>query len=402
MNSYSRLRGGMVLAVLLAATLSLQAADSQPDRITHANYKQAFHFNGDFIGKFVYSTSVLPQWIGKTDAFWYSYRTSHGTNYWRVDPKSATKTPLFDHAKLATQLAELTHKPIDPIQLPLTRVSLNEEGTKLKFVVDELQYEWDLSVEKLTKLGKAPPAPRVPGVAGALGFRRIDDQQQQQQQRGRLGRLSRDGLPGSAGDPRDPRVYSPDRGAYLFVRGHNLYLMVGKERRGERVILPLGPPNVGVLTGQLWMLSGGASRLREVNAVQLTTDATVDYSFGSTSVFGSGMDDGQTGRPQVEWARDSKTFYATRTDSRGVQELFLVNPLSMPRPTLEKYKYPMPGEDAARRMELFVGDRAAKNSFASNRNGKTSPTRTSTGAKPPRSCASCAATGFNATSSSAR
>ncbi len=363
MNSYSRLRGGTVLAVLLAATFSLQAADSQPDRITHANYKQAFHFNGDFIGQFVYSTSVVPQWIGKTDAFWYSYRTSRGTNYWRVDPKSATKTPLFDRVKLATQLAELTHKPIDPIQLPLTRVTLNEEGTKLKFVVDELQYEWDLSVEKLTKLGKAPPAPRVPGAAGARGFRRIDDQQQQQQQqRDRLQRFGRGGggMAGSGGDSRDPRVYSPDRGAYLFVRDHNLYLMEGKEKRGERVMLPLGPPNVGVLTSQLWMLSGGASRLREVNAVQLSTDGAVDYSFGSTSVFGAGMDDGQTGRPQVEWARDSKTFFTTRTDSRGVQELFLVNPLTMPRPTLEKYKYPMPGEDSARRMELFVGDRSAK------------------------------------------
>jgi dipeptidyl aminopeptidase/acylaminoacyl peptidase len=361
MNSFSRLRRGIVLAVLIAATFSVRAADSQSERITYANYKQAFHFNSEFIGQFVYSTSVAPQWIGKTDAFWYSYRTSRGTDYWRVDPKSATKSPLFDRAKLATQLAELTHKPIDPVQLPLTRASLNEEGTKLKFVVEELQYEWDLPAEKLTKLGKAPPAPRGLGEADARGFRRIDDQQQQQQQRDRLRRLGRGGgLAGSGGDSRDPQVYSPDRGAYLFVRDHNLYLLEGKERPREKVMLPLAPPNVAVLTSQLWMLSGGRSRLREVNAIQLSTDGTVDYSFGSTSVFGSGMDDGQTGRPRVEWARDSKTFYATRTDSRGVQELFLVNPLTMPRPTLEKYKYPMPGEDAARRMELFVGDRAGK------------------------------------------
>ena len=356
MNSSSRLRLGIVLTVLLAASLA-RAADTQPGQVTHANYKQAFHFNSDFIGQFVYSTGVAPQWIGKTDAFWYSYRTNRGTDYWRVDPKSATKTPLFDRAKLATQLAELTHTPIDPIQLPLTRASLNEEGTKLKFVVGELQYEWDLSAEKLTKLGKAPP-PRVLGEAGARGFRRTDGQQQQRDRLQRFGRGN--GLPGSAGDPRDPRVYSPDRSAYLFVRDHNLYLLEGKEKPAQRVMLPLGPTNVAVLASQLWMLSGGASRLREVNAVQLTTDGVVDYSFGSTSVFGSGMDDGQTGRPRVEWARDSKTFYATRTDSRGVQELYLVNPLTTPRPTLEKYKYPMPGEAAARRMELFVGNRTAK------------------------------------------
>ncbi|HEY7328654.1 MAG TPA: DPP IV N-terminal domain-containing protein [Gemmataceae bacterium] len=361
MKAHSPLRCGVVLAVLLAASFSAGAADSQPDRVTHANYKQAFHFSSDFLGQFVYSTSVAPQWIGKTDGFWYSYRTSHGTDYWRVNPSSATKTPLFDRAKLATQLAELTHMPIDPIQLPLTRESLNDEGTKLRFVVGELQYEWDLSAEKLTKLGKAPTGPRAFGEGGGRGFRRLDEQQLQQLQRGRQGRFGRGGgPPGSGNDSRDPRVYSPDRGAYLFVRNHNLYLLEGKEKPAEKVILPLGPPNVASVASYVWILSGGASRLREVNAVQLTTNGLLDYSFGSTSVFGSGMDDGQDGRPRVEWARDSKTFYATRTDSRGVQDLFLVNPLTMPRPTLEKYKYPMPGEDAARRMELFVGDRTAK------------------------------------------
>jgi dipeptidyl-peptidase-4 len=161
MNPSSRLRSGVVFVILLAASFSAQAADSPPDRTSHANYKQAFHFNGDYIGQFVYSTSVAPQWIGKTDAFWYSYRTSRGTDYWRVDPKSATKTPLFDRVKLATQLSELTHMPIDPIQLPLTRTSLNEEGTKLKFVVGELQYEWDLSAEKLTKTFTTTAGPSV-------------------------------------------------------------------------------------------------------------------------------------------------------------------------------------------------------------------------------------------------
>src|SRR5262249_19701514 len=161
----------------------------------------------------------------------------------------------------------------------------------------------------------------------------------------------------------DPRVFAPDRGAYLFVRDHNLYLLEGKENPLENVPFCFGAAGWPLLTGQLWVASGGPTRLREVHATQLTTDGTVDYSFAATAVFGSGMDDGQTGRPRVEWARDSKTFYATRTDSRGVQELFLVNSLAMPRPTLEKYKYPMPGENAARHMELFVGDRGGKKLF---------------------------------------
>jgi dipeptidyl aminopeptidase/acylaminoacyl peptidase len=71
------------------------------------------------------------------------------------------------------------------------------------------------------------------------------------------------------------------------------------------------------------------------------------------ATFGSGMDDA-IGPPQAEWSSDSKAVYATRIDARGVQDLFLINSLATPRPTLEKYKYPMPGEDAIRKTELYV------------------------------------------------
>src|SRR5262249_30210417 len=133
----------------------------------------------------------------------------------------------------------------------------------------------------------------------------------------------------------------------------------GKDEPLQNVMLPPVTPNLGLLTGQLWLMSGRAARLREVNAIQLSTDSAEDYSFGRMSVFGAGMDDG-VGPPTAAWASDSKTFYARRVDVRGVQELFLVNSLATPRPTLEKYRYPMPGEEAVRKEELFVGDRAGK------------------------------------------
>ena len=49
-----------------------------------------------------------------------------------------------------------------------------------------------------------------------------------------------------------------------------------------------------------------------------------------------------------------------RVDSRGVGELFLINSLASPRPTLEKYKYGMPGEENIRKTELWVYERDAK------------------------------------------
>jgi hypothetical protein len=43
--------------------------------------------------EFIYDTAVTPNWIGKTDSFWYAYRTSKGKTWWRVDPDQATKVP---------------------------------------------------------------------------------------------------------------------------------------------------------------------------------------------------------------------------------------------------------------------------------------------------------------------
>src|SRR5207302_9037963 len=82
--------------------------------------------------------------------------------WYRVNPQVTVKEPLFDRVKLGAQLSELARKPFDPLLLPLTRVSIDDEGTKLKFVTDDQQFEYDLKAEKLAKLGKAPALPAGP------------------------------------------------------------------------------------------------------------------------------------------------------------------------------------------------------------------------------------------------
>lgn len=68
-------------------------------------------------------------------------------------------------------------------------------------------------------------------------------------------------------------------------------------------------------------------------------------------------------RPRASWAPDSSAFYITRRDSRGVEELFLVNSLTEPRPSLETYDYPLPGEEHVGYSELHVFDRERKQLF---------------------------------------
>jgi dipeptidyl aminopeptidase/acylaminoacyl peptidase len=386
MSSHPTWGGRLLFAAGLLTILAGGSvwADNQP--VHGANYPLVTKFSNSNLRQFVYDSAVTPHWIGKTDSFWYSYRTSGGTKFYRVNPKTSAREPLFDQSKVAAQLSEMVQKPLEALELPISRGSMNDEGTKFKFVTEDMQYEYDLPTEKLTKLGKAPPqqaGPFGPG-GGRRGFggRRGDQQQQQtqqqqqnvqqqqlvqqdqqqiqqqqqnvqqqtqqqqngqqqtQQQNGQRnqvqqqgqrgqngtrgdgqGRGGRRGQAGGAGQPGDGyRAYSPDRKYLVYAQKHNLYL---------------------------------AAAGKEKEAVQLTKDGVEDYSFGG------GNTDAKA-RPFVSWSPDSKAFYIRRQDSRNVKELYLVSSLATPRPTLEKYKYPMPGEEAIRRSELYTCNPADK------------------------------------------
>jgi dipeptidyl aminopeptidase/acylaminoacyl peptidase len=56
------------------------------------------------------------------------------------------------------------------------------------------------------------------------------------------------------------------------------------------------------------------------------------------------------------WSEDSKHFALVRTDNRKVKDLWVINSIADPRPTLETYKYWMPGEKDAPIEYLYVGD----------------------------------------------
>jgi len=347
----------VLLAMLaLAAACRLQAGEP---RATGANFKLAYKYSPEFLKKFVYSTSVAPNWIGKTDSFWYEYRTSRGTQFYRVNPQQATREPLFDNARLATLLSEMTRKPLDPVLLPLANVSVNDDGNKMKFVTEGFQYEYDLRADNLVKLGKAPATP--PGDnAKQKGFGKkgkgsyddgqddmtqqddLEDQQtgvdQQEDEAQQKGKKGKGGQPPGKG--KKDTGYSPDGKLYVFAKQHNLYLKVeGQE-----------------------------------DVIQLTTDGAEDYSFGAPGK-GKGKDDqikdeqlkdeqlkdsqtkgfqGKGGTGVITWSKDSKAFHVTRIDGRGVKELFLVNSIAQPRPTLVKYSYAMPGEEHVRHPELHV------------------------------------------------
>jgi dipeptidyl-peptidase 4 len=317
----------LALLILILA-LAVSGAAQRPNQ---ANWPLADRFSNDYMRLYVYSTSVTPGWINNTDNFWYAWRSAQGITFYHVDPKAKSKKPLFDHVKLAGQLSELSKKPYEHMQLPFNTVTFTEKGEAIRFVVENIRYEYDLKSETLRSLGRAPRPGQQEGQEGqGQGQRRGGPPQAAQQQR------------------QDFRNFSPDKKAYVYAQDHNLFYVEVVDGKDQ-------PP------------------------VQLTKDGERYYSFGSRGE-GQGQqqqqqqqrDDQQEQeeeqeqqqerqretrvRANVTWSKDSKRFFVTRSDSRNVADLFLVNSLSQPRPTLMTYKYSMPGEENVGQLELFAFD----------------------------------------------
>jgi dipeptidyl-peptidase-4 len=328
------LAGAVVaLALSSAAALGAQAptnaALQQPaqQRLNRANWQLANRFSQPALRSIVFSTGVQPHWLGESDSMWYNWRDHSGSRFYLVLPGTATKRPLFDHAKLAAQLSTVGRKPYDATSLPFQTLRFTRDHRRFRFTADSARYEWTLATETLTRLGPALPRDSVP------------PDEEREERGGRGGGGGGGGRFGGANA--DFRNFSPDSTLFVFARDHNLYMVeVGK-----------------------------------ADTVQLTTDGVKDYSYGfrdTTEVQQQRQDDdqeeGQGGgarsrdprvRANVIWAPDSKAFAFVRGDARKVTELYLVNVLAEPRPTLRSYRYAMPGEQNVVQQELWVWKRGA-------------------------------------------
>ena len=65
-------------------------------------------------------------------------------------------------------------------------------------------------------------------------------------------------------------------------------------------------------------------------------------------------------RVSGHWSSDSKKFVFQKTDSREIKDLWVINSIAKKRPTLETYKYHMPGEKEYYKREVLIFDIPSK------------------------------------------
>ncbi len=366
--------GAMAALVLIASTRAKPAADEtkaqsaaelkgQNTARVEPNYELEARFLPEEVSKLVFDVAVTPHWFTESDRFWYSYQTTDGTRYWVVDPVKRTKTPLWDNAKVAATLSTLTNFPYDAQHLPVKRLKLIDNDTKMQFAVEirkdavvpneppkEKSQE---DVEEADKEGQEKRGERQGAAqAGAgAGANRPEDTRtiyfEYELATGKITRLDNYEAPKKR--PMWASV-SPDGKTVVFARGHNLYFMDAENY------------------AKALKKAGDAS----VTETQLTTDGVERYSYarlllpeqeeqlkkedkGDSNKAGI-----RTPAITVHWAKDSKKIAVERQDNRKVGDYWVIHSLANPRPILEGRPYPLPGEANVPIAEIDVFDLASK------------------------------------------
>ncbi|MCX6611100.1 MAG: DPP IV N-terminal domain-containing protein, partial [Acidobacteria bacterium] len=146
--------------------------------------------------------------------------------------------------------------------------------------------------------------------------------------------------------PRKPRwaSLSPDEKTVVFARGQNLYAM--DEANYNKALIKEDDATIV--------------------EIQLTTDGEENYGYArrlsaeEKRLMNSKLKNPRVPAIAVFWSQDSKKISVIRNDQRKVGELWVINSLTNPRPSLETYRYAMPGEVNMPQSDLEVFDIASK------------------------------------------
>ncbi len=245
---------------------------------------------------YVKGGSVDPHWMADGSSFWYAEGAPENTVIYRVDPQANTQAPLFDTARLREALAPLLGDEPPYQGLPFEEFTFVGTGERaVEFTVAERAFILQLDTYDIT------PAPA-----------------ESEEARRRL-------------TPRIARSYPfPSMGSELV-----------------EVLSPDGRWFASLKYDDLWLRSTADGR-----EVQLTTDGTEDYQWGSREYYSLIW---------ASWSPDSSKLAARKVDLRQVPKLPIVHWLG-PVEEVEwiHLSYDRPAGGPMRQTELFIVDVSSK------------------------------------------
>lgn len=292
--------------LVCAAALTLLAvsgmAQSRQERMVRTpNYELAERFSAKRIGQMVFSTSVRPVWFRNGDKFLYAWKTSDGTQYYIADPKAGKTEPVFDMDKLAMQITEIMRDPFDAKHLPISNISIDPENDGV------LKFDIKSTKEKTDTTGKATGEKLTYHFRYEIAGKKLTyDTADKKEKYPDWANVSPDGLTG------------------VYMKNSNLFYM------------------------DTLNLRKAAEDPKDSTLVEhrITSDGYKDFCYGINNYSGNTETD-TTKRvfpSELVWSPDSRHIAVMRWDMAPLKDFWVINSLTQPRPTLETYKYQMPGE----------------------------------------------------------
>ncbi|MBR6989460.1 MAG: S9 family peptidase [Bacteroidaceae bacterium] len=271
-------------------------------------YLQAEKFTQEKLNNMLFSTKVTPNWMQKGSKFWYEYKTTQRTNWYIVDAATRSQRQLFDLDELAAQLTEIVKDPFDAQHLSIRNLKAKEDARTFTFEVQSTRekkndnkkkevfyFSYDSQTRKLTQVEEEESKPLRWGSV------------------------------------------SPDKKVVVYAKNLNLYRMSYED----------------------YLKAKKNEKDSTIVETQITTDGVKDFGYGqqrSTLNTDTLMDGKRKSVYGIQWSPDSRHFAIIVTDNRAVKELWVINSSANPRPTLETYKYQMPGEKEAPIEHLYLFD----------------------------------------------
>ena len=293
-----------------------------------ANYSLAARFSPKKLDKMIFSLAVDPHWLKQSNKFWYTYETSEGKQWTIVDPLKNEKKAMFNRDKLAAELTKIIKDPFDGQHLPIDSIKFIKDENWIQFEVKStLEINKDEEVKKETK-------PEKIKKTFYFEYNLLTEQLNE--------------LVGFKKPKRKPNWanISPDEKLIVFGRKNNLYYM--DKTNYEKALK-----------------NEDDSTIIEH---AISQDGEPNFSWHSESAYGGGgetnvdIEKNKNKRKPVFalWSEDSKHLAITKVDNRKVKDLWVINSIADPRPTLETYKYWMPGEKEAPVDHLMIVDMTSR------------------------------------------
>ncbi len=318
----------MRIPILIAVILLLSngiLAQTAPK----ANYALAARFSQKKQEKLLFSTQVDAHWLKKSNRFWYTYETTEGKKWYIVDPQKGEKKLMFDNAKLATELTKIVKDAYDAQHLNIDSLHFVKDEHSIQFELKSTE-EIDKKDETLKKDSSTKKASPVKEKKIYYFEYNLDNTV--------LTELN---------DFKKPKhkpswaSISPDSNTIVFARNFNLYYM--DKANYEKAV--------------------NNEEDSTIIEKKLTNDGVEFYAYGD-SYNETNVDREKNKNKRkpafIYWSPDAKHFAMIRQDQRKVKDLWVINSIADPRPTLETYKYEMPGEKEAPEDHLLLFDMVGK------------------------------------------